>query len=128
MPTRENPFVRAGREIGALLRGATYTHRELRDRLTVVVVVSLLVDVVCALLAYAFEHGAHDTDIHSLGSALFFSTTQLLSVSSSMTNPLSTGGRVLDVLMEIYAITVVTSLAGMTASFFHRRSRERQLP
>ena len=126
MAFRDNPFSRAGAEAVALVRGDSFTHREFRDRLVVMLVISGVVDLVCGVLSYAFEHDADDTQIHGFGDALFFSTTQLLSVSSSITNPLSPGGRILDVFMELYAITVVASLAGMTASFFHRRSGERE--
>ena len=119
------PLARAGREIGAVARGDTDTHRHLRDRLVAITVVSVVVDLVCAVLIFQFEHDAAGTDIKSIGSALFFSSTQLLTVSSQMANPLTTAGRVLDVLMEIYAITVVTSLAGSFGAFFHRRSHER---
>ena len=124
MASRDHPFARAGREMMAVVRGTTPTHRDLRDRLTVVIAVTVLVDLVCGVLALLLERGIRGTEIHGLGDALFFSTTQLLTVSSSIRNPLSTGGRLLDVGMELYAITVVASLAGMTASFFHRRSTE----
>lgn len=116
----------AGRELLRVARGASPTHRHLRDRLKVIVVVTVAVDIVCAVLAYAFEHDAHGTQITGPGSALFFTTTQLLTVSSSLVNPLTTGGRVLDVLMEVYAITIVATLAGATGSFFHFRSLERR--
>lgn len=119
-------FATAGRELLRVARGASLTHRHLRDRLMVILVVTAAVDVVCALVAYGFEHDAPRTQITGLGSALFFTTTQLLTVSSSLVNPLTTGGRVLDVLMEVYAITVVATLAGATGSFFHFRSLERR--
>ncbi len=119
-------LVSAGRELVRVARATSPTHRRLRDRLTVIVVATVAVDAVCTLLAYGFEHGARGTQITGLGSALFFTTTQLLSVSSSVVNPLTTGGRVLDVLMEVYAITVVATLAGATGSFFHLRSIERR--
>jgi hypothetical protein len=45
-------------------------------------------------------------------------------VSSSVQNPISTAGRVLDVGMEIYAITVVATLAGAMGSFLVKRGRE----
>ena len=70
MPPRENPFVMAGREVVAILRGDSVTHRELRDRLTVVVGLSIVVDLLCGLLAYGFEHGAAQTEIHTVGDAL----------------------------------------------------------
>jgi hypothetical protein len=39
-------------------------------------------------------------------------------------NPISVGGRVLDVFMEIYAITVIATLAGATGSFLQERGQE----
>jgi len=122
---RVNLMGRATSEAVAVARGSTPTHRHLRDRVTVVIVVTVFVDAVCTVLAYLVERHAPQTDIHSVGSAAFWTTSQLLTVSSSMSNPLSSAGRALDVLMEIYAITVVASLAGSFGAFFHRRSQER---
>jgi uncharacterized membrane protein len=121
------PGVLAGavREIRAVARAETETHRHLRERIVAIAAISVVVDVVCGVLVFLFERHAAGTDVKSIGSALFFSSTQLLTVSSSMANPLTTAGRILDVLMEIYAITVVASLAGMFGAFFHRRSHER---
>jgi hypothetical protein len=116
----------AGRELIAVVRGATTTHRHLRERLVVVVIVSVVVDLVCGVLTFLFERHAPGTDVKSIGSALFFSTTQLLTVSSQMSNPLTTAGRILDVAMEAYAITVVATLAGSFGAFFHRRGTERE--
>lgn len=64
------------------------------------------------------------TEIKTLGSALFWTSTQLLTVSSQLKNPISAGGRVLDVLMEAYAITVIAALAGSIGTFLHKRSLE----
>lgn len=113
------------REIAAVVRADTETHRHLRERVVAIALISVVVDLVCGVLVYLLERNAPGTDIKSIGSALFFSSTQLLTVSSSATNPLTTAGRVLDVLMEAYAITVVASLAGSFGAFFHRRSHER---
>jgi hypothetical protein len=120
------PVVAAVREIGRIARADTETHRHLRERIVAVAALSVVVDLVCSVLVFLFERHAPGSDVKSLGSALFFSSTQLLTVSSSMTNPLTTAGRVLDVGMEAYAITVVASLAGMFGAFFHRRSTERR--
>ena len=120
------PVVTAVREIAAIARAETETHRHLRERIVAVAALTLVVDLVCAVLVFLFERHAAGSDVKSFGSALFFSSTQLLTVSSSMTNPLTTAGRVLDVAMEAYAITVVASLAGMFGAFFHRRSHERR--
>lgn len=108
-----------------MARGVTTTHRHLRDRVTAVLLVTVAVDLVSAVLALLLERHAAGTDIHTFGSALFWTTAQLTTVSSQMANPLTTGGRILDVLMEIYAISVVATLAGSIGAFFHRRGRER---
>jgi len=112
-------------DIRNVIRAATPTHAHLRDRLVAVAVISLGVDLVASILIYLFEHHAKGTDIHGWGDALFFTTAQLLTVSSSMVNPLTAGGRVLDLILELYAITVVATLAGSFAAFFQRRGHER---
>jgi hypothetical protein len=43
---------------------------------------------------------------------------QLLTVSSSMTNPLTPAGKVVDVALEAWSIFVVTAVAGSFATFF----------
>ncbi len=115
----------AGAELRGVLRADTVAHRHLRDRLMVIVTATTVLDLTCAILAYLFEHGAPRTGIHSYGDALFWTTTQLLTVSSQLPNPLTTAGRVLDIALELYAISVVATVAGATGSFFHFRSRER---
>jgi hypothetical protein len=122
---RGNPVRGALGEIAAVVRADTDTHLHLRQRIVAIALMSVAVDAVCTVLMWLFERHAPQTDVKSIGSALFFSSTQLLTVSSSMANPLTTAGRVLDVLMEAYAITVVASLAGSFGAFFHRRGRER---
>ncbi len=119
------PLRRAAREVAAIVRAETPTHRHLRERVGAVFAVTLVVDLVCGVLCWALERGADGSDITNLGTALFFSSTQLLSVSSSMSNPVTPLGRVLDIGMEAYAITVVAALAGSFGAFFHRRSGER---
>jgi hypothetical protein len=112
-------------ELRSVFHGRTETHLHLRQRLIAIALVSLVVDAVGSVLALAFERHADGTEITNIGDAVFWVTTQLLTVSSQMRNPISTGGRVVDVFLELYAITVVTALAGSFAAFFHRRSHER---
>lgn len=115
----------AADEVRAVLSARTMTHRYLRDRLVLIALATVGVDAVCAIVAWLLERHAPKTQVADIGTALFWTSTQLLTVSSSLANPLTTGGRVLDVFMEIYAITVVAALAGAVATFFHRRSHER---
>jgi hypothetical protein len=49
---------------------------------------------------------------------VFFTAVQLLTISSAITNPLTAGGKIVDVALEMWAIFVVTSIAGSFASFF----------
>lgn len=114
----------AAGELRDVMRAATATHRRLRDHLMTIAVVTVGVDLVCAILAFLFERGSAQTEIKTFGSALFWTTTQLLTVSSSVKNPISASGRVLDVFMEIYAITVIATLAGAMGSFLQKRGEE----
>ncbi len=107
-----------------MAREATPTHGRLRDRLVAVFLATAGIGLVCAALALLFEHGAPQTQVTSFGSALFWTSTQLLTVSSSIQNPLTTAGRVLDVAMEIYAITVVAGMAGSVGAFLLKRGEE----
>ncbi len=89
------------REVRDVLRAATTTHRRLRNILVTVAVATVGVDLICAVLGYFLERHVPETEIKTFGSAAFWTTTQLLTVSSSVKNPISAGGRVLDVFMEV---------------------------
>jgi hypothetical protein len=116
----------AGRELYDVLRAATATHRRLRDHIVAIVIATIGVDVICTLLAFLFERHANESEVKTLGSAAFWATTQLLTVSSQLKNPISTGGRLLDIFMEIWAITVIATLAGALGSFIGKRGQERE--
>ncbi len=123
---RSRPVRGAAREVHRVARGATRTHRHLRDRLVAIALATVGIDLACAVVAYYAERHVRGTEIHSFGSAIFWTSTQLLTVSSQLKNPLSAGGRVLDVFMEAYAITVVATLAGAFGAFFYKRGLERE--
>ncbi len=114
----------AAREIFDVSRAATTTHRRLRDHLVVIAVATIGVDLLCGIGAFFLERHSQQTDINSLGSAYFWTTTQLLTVSSQLKNPISTGGRVLDIFMEAYAIIMIATLAGALGTFLQRRGQE----
>ena len=82
------------------------------------------VDLLCGVAAFFLERHAQQTEIKTLGSAYFWTTTQLLTVSSQLKNPISPGGRILDIFMEAYAISVIAALAGALATFLHKRGLE----
>jgi hypothetical protein len=115
---------RTGHEIRAIARADTPTHQRYRDHLTMIAVVTVGVDLLCTVLAYFLERHAAGTEIHTLGSAFFWTSTQLLTVSSQIKDPISFGGRALDIFMEAYAISVVATLAGATGAFIQKRGLE----
>jgi hypothetical protein len=116
------------REVHKVLRGHTPTHAHLRSRLLFMVIVTLWVDLVASVLIFFFERHADRTEITTLGDSFFWTTTQLLTVSSQLPNPISTPARVLDIGLQAWAISVVAILAGSFASFFLRRSNEMDPP
>src|SRR5947208_17115752 len=105
-------------ELGELISW-TDRHMRLVSRLLLVLVLTAVVDVVGTAAEYFLEHGAAGTEIHSLGDALFFTTVQLLTVSSQIRNPLTVGGRIVDVALDLWAVIVVAGSAGAIACFFH---------
>jgi hypothetical protein len=114
----------ASAEIRDIARASTPAHGRLRDRVVAMALATIGIDLICAVLALVFEQDQKQTQINSFGSALFWTSTQLLTVSSSIQNPISTPARVLDVGMEAYAITVVASLAGAIGAFLVKRGRD----
>jgi hypothetical protein len=123
VPPRPRPSVI--QEIRKVARGATPTHAHLRGRLLIVLVATAVLDAIASVLILGFEHDAPGTGITNIGDAVFWTSTQLLTVSSQLKNPISTPARVLDVFLQAYAISVVAVLAGSWGAFFHRRGMER---
>jgi hypothetical protein len=104
-------------ELGRL---ATWSerHRRLLARIVIAFWLSVVVDFVCAVLMWSFESGLKGSDIHGFADSLFFSTVQILTVSSSLKNPVTSAGQVVDVVLEFWAVFIVTAVAGSFASFF----------
>jgi hypothetical protein len=95
-------------------------HRRLLARLGLVVAASVLVDAAGTVAIYFLERHARGSEVTTLGDALFFSTVQLLTVSSQLPNPVTGWGRVVDVALELWAVVVVAGSAGAVAAFFQR--------
>jgi hypothetical protein len=93
-------------------------HRRLLARLGLVVTGTAVVDALGTVAIYFLERHTNGSEVTSFGDALFFTTTQLLTVSSQLKNPLTTWGRVVDVALEIWAVVVVAGSAGAFAAFF----------
>jgi hypothetical protein len=93
-------------------------HRRLAARLLIALGMTLVVLLIGSVLIWVFESGVKSGSIHSFGDAVFFTTVQLLTISSQMATPSTVGGRLVDIALEGWAIFVVTAVAGSFASFF----------
>lgn len=93
-------------------------HRLLIARLSIVLLATLVVDLLGTVAIYFAERDAPNTEITSFGDALFFTTVQLLTVSSQIRNPFTTWGRVVDVGLEMWGVLVVAGSTGAVAAFF----------
>jgi hypothetical protein len=114
-------------EVRMVLRGESHTHRVLRSRLAFLFGATLLLDAVGSVLMYLLEHDHRGSGFDDLGGALFWVSAQLTTVSSQMPNPVTSLGRALDIVLEVWAISVVATLAAALASFFRARHVEHTL-
>jgi hypothetical protein len=108
-----------GEELGRLANWEE-RHRRLLARLALVLFATLAVDAAGTVAVYFFERHAKGSEVRTLGQALFFTTVQLLTVSSQIKNPLTVAGRIVDVVLEVWAVVVVAGSAGAIAAFFQR--------
>jgi voltage-gated potassium channel len=97
----------------------------LRSRLIFLLFATVILDAVASVLIFFFERHAPGTEITTFGDSVFWTSTQLLTVSSQLPNPISTPARILDVFLQAYAISAVGFLAGSFGAFFHHRGMER---
>lgn len=93
-------------------------HRRLLARLVIALGLTLLVLAAGSVVIWIFESGQKGGQINGFGDAVFFVAVQLLTISSSLTNPVTAAGKVIDVVLEGWAIFVVTAVAGSFAAFF----------
>jgi hypothetical protein len=106
------------REELARLRVVEERHRRLAGRIGLLLLATAVVDVCGAIAMYALESGARSSQIHTFGQAAFFSTVQVVTVSSQLRNPVTPAGRVVDVVLEAWGVLAVAGLGGAVATFF----------
>ena len=117
-----------GEELGRLTSYGEH-HRRLLARLALIVIATAAIDLLAAIAMYflerhakgteyLLERDAPGTEIKTFGQAAFFTTVQLLTVSSQIKNPLTATGRVIDIALELWAVIVVAGSAGAIPTFF----------
>ena len=119
-------FQHLRRGLGDLIHASSLPHADLRRRLGSTVTLTLAVAAVATIALLLVERGRPGSDIHSLWDAFYFTASQLTTLSSALANPVTRAGQVIVLLLDIYAITVVSTLAGMFGAFFYHRTEERR--
>ena len=104
----------------------TVARRRFRSRIALLAGASLALNLAAAGVALATEHGAPNA-FATYWDALFWTSTQLLTVSSQLPNPQHAVTKVLDVFLEAWAIVVVASLAATFSDLLHHRTRHRAM-
>lgn len=116
--------VRIYSDIRDVVRASSMPHSHLRDRLTAALLLTVIVDLIASGLLFHLEGKAQGSDIHKWWDAFYYVSAQLTTLSSSMANPVTFGGEVLCLAIDLYAITVVASVAGMFGGFFAHRTMD----
>jgi len=123
---RHRPVRHAGHEVVAVARASSRTHSHLRRRILIIFGATAVFAVLCTFVVYLTEHHAKSTEIKTLFDSFLFTASQLLT-GSSVANPHTELGKLLELIFDLWAITVVASLAGSFGAFFHARSKEMNL-
>jgi len=103
-----------------VLHARTETKRIIR-RLAILLAATVVATLICALAIYLLERHAHDSDIKSYGLAVFWSASQLLTLGSSLGDPVTTTGRIITVAMDVYAVVVIGTISGTLGAYFLHR-------
>jgi hypothetical protein len=95
-------------------------HRRLFAHVSIIVGATFVIDAIGTTIVYFLERNANGSEVHTVFEAFFFTTVQLLTVSSQLKNPVTVGGRILDMFLEFWAVLVVAGSAGAIANFLSK--------
>lgn len=113
---------RLDHDIRDIIRTTSTRHLHLRNRLSKTLLATVIVVLLASTVMFLLEREEPDTELHTFGNALYWTTAQLTTLSSSLPNPLTPVGKIVTVFVDLYALIVVSTLAGMFGAFFHSRA------
>lgn len=93
-------------------------HKRIIRRLAILFISWAVATLLCGLLMYVFERHAKGSNIDSFGVSLFWSASQLITISSSLANPVTPPGRILAVAMDVYGFLIIATVIGSLGSIF----------
>jgi hypothetical protein len=108
------------------LREPRSANELLLARVTVLAMTTVILVLVGAFVFYRLERSAPGSEVTTYGDALFWTSSQITTISSSLANPISTGGRIFAVLTDLASIAVVSLLFGTIAQHIHIVSPKRE--
>ncbi len=117
-------FLTGRRVVSDVWHARSETKRVVR-RLALLFLFTVVVTLVFATGMYLLEVHDSTSDIRTYGDAVFWTASQLLSLGSAMDNPVTTGGRVLSIVLDAYAVIVIGTLSGSLGALFLHRIDER---
>ena len=71
---------------------------------------------------YFLDRNARRADIHSYATAVYWSTAQLPTYGSSLSDPVTHGGRILEIVMDVYGLVVIGTLVASIRAYFIGRA------
>jgi hypothetical protein len=88
-------------------------------RVTFIGLFTVAVVFVVGFLFLLLERDAQGSEVTNYGDALFWTASQMSTVSSSLANPITDGGRILAVSLDFTSVAVVSLLFGSIAQHIH---------
>jgi hypothetical protein len=118
-PAEPQPSVSLWMELVDLAHGEEPHHRRLRHRLFVIFCALVFVDLVSTVFLWLIHGlmGDKRANLAALWHSFVWTTSQLLTGGSSLSAQRE-GAHVLEMALELLAVTAVAALAGSTAAFF----------
>ena len=95
-------------------------------RITVLTLVTIGIVLTVSWAFYFLERHAPGTAIATYDDALFWTASQMSTVSSSLPNPISNGGRMLAVITDFLSVGILSVLFGTITSHMRINSPKRE--
>jgi ABC-type Na+ efflux pump permease subunit len=108
------------------LRDPASARELLFARITALFLVTATIVLLASLAFYFLERHAPGTEIKSYGDALFWTASQMSTVSSSLPNPITAGGRALAVATDFVSVATLSILFGTITQHIHFRTPKRE--
>jgi hypothetical protein len=112
----DNPLHRVLDSLRATAFSQSDRFKQFRRHMAEITAATVAVIAIGTLFVFLFERHAPGTAISSIGDSLYWTTAQVLTVSSSMPNALTTGGRIVNVFLMAYAVVMI----GLIVSVFSK--------